>query len=347
MINVGVDLHKTQFTVCCLQDGEEVLQKEYRTGKKGYEAFLLDLKDLSRSKKGVRLAVETTGNVWYFVHMMEASVGEIKVVNTMKFKVIVQSTSKTDNRDAKTIAYFLWKDMLPTVTLPDAESRKITKVVKIRDKMVKRMTELKNQIHALYMEEGIEVKKSRFTSVKQMEVLKKTKADEYVVFLANGMIDELIRLKTATRELERKLEEMTAEDKGVELLQTIPGTGLVTACAVRGVLADIERFDNPKKVTAYAGLAPWVSNSNETVRHGHITKRGSAILRNAFVQMALGMIRLWGKNECYGSRSLGKWYRQLMARVGGSKSKIALARRLSRIVWAMLQTSTPFRCEMI
>ena len=49
---------------------------------------------------------------------------------------------------------------------------------------------------------------------------------------------------------------MTEKDKAVELLWTIPGTGIVSACAVRGVLADIKRFDHPKKVAAYAGALP-------------------------------------------------------------------------------------------
>ena len=107
----------------CCRTGRSFLQKEYRTGKSGYEDFLSDLKGLKTPRKEVKVAVETTGNVWHFVQMVEKQVGEPKVVNTMKFKVIVESTSKTDNRDARTIAYYLWKDMLPTVTLPDAKSR--------------------------------------------------------------------------------------------------------------------------------------------------------------------------------------------------------------------------------
>lgn len=347
MYHVGVDLHKTQFTVCVRQGEDEVLQKEYRTGKEGYQVFLSDLKALEVPKKKIRVAVETTSNVWNFMHIVEPYVGEVKVINTMKFKVIVQSTSKTDNRDAKTIAYYLWKDMLPTVTLPDAESRKIAKVVKIRDKLVKRMTEVKNQIHALYMEEGIEIKKSRLTSIKQLEVLKKIEAEDHVMKLAGILIDELIRLKEVKAELERDLDKLTAKDKAVEILRTIPGTGLVNASAVRGIIADINRFDHPKKVAAYAGLAPWVSNSNETIRHGHITKHGSTILRNALVQMAMGMIREWNVRCRDEKTSMCKWYRRLVGRIGGSKSKIALARRLSRVVWAMLQTETAFSYEMI
>lgn len=347
MINVGVDLHKTQFTICALRNGDEVLQKEYRTGKEGYEEFLSDLKGLGRLKKDVRLAVETTGNVWYFVHVLEKAVAEIQVVNTMKFKVIVQSSSKTDNRDARTIAHYLWKDMLPTVILPDEDSRRISKLVKVRDKHVKRMTELKNQIHGLFMEEGFEIKKSSLTSVKKLNQLKTMEAGEEVMFLAGEMIDELIRLKETKTRIEKRLSDLTAKDKNVAIVRTVPGTGLVSASAIRGALADIKRFDHPKKVAAYAGLVPWVSNSNEKVHHGHITKRGSTILRNAFVQMAMGLIREWSVYERGSTTRLCNWYRRCVERKGGGKSKIALARRLSHVVWAMLQTGTPFSYDLL
>ena len=51
------------------------------------------------------------------------------------------------------------------------------------------------------------------------------------------------------------LNEMTCEDRAVKLLRSIPGTGIVNACAVRGIIADVERFNDPKKMEAYAGLA--------------------------------------------------------------------------------------------
>ena len=128
MLNVGVDLHKTQMTVCFLFGTSEPLQKVYRTDKSGYEAFCQDIKSFGIVRKKIRIGVETTGNVWFFVKQMEESVGEIQVINTMKFKVIVESTSKTDRRDARVIAEYLQKEMLPTVTLPDEKSRAIARV---------------------------------------------------------------------------------------------------------------------------------------------------------------------------------------------------------------------------
>ena len=255
MINVGVDLHKTQMTVCYLADDHQTIQKVYRTDQSGYEAFCDDLQALNVPRDTIRIGVETTGNVWIFVKKVERHAGEVRVVNTMKFKVIVSSTSKTDRRDARTIAEYLRKDLLPTVTLPDADSRMIAKYVKVRDRYVKLATRLKNQIHALFAEEGICLKTADLSSDIRLRALTARDIIEEVRFLVEGLVEELIRLKSRIRELERKLNEMTREDRAVKLLRSIPGTGIVNACAVRGIVADVERFDDPKKMAAYAGLA--------------------------------------------------------------------------------------------
>lgn len=340
MIYAGVDLHKTQFTVC-IRHKKEVLHKEYRNDAKGYEAFISDIQGLGESRKRIKVAVETVGNVWHFVRQVEGSVGEVQVVNTMKMKLLTASSKKTDKNDAMMIAEHLEKDILPTVRLPDEKSRRIAKYVKVRDRYVKIMTRLKNQIHGIFMEEGQNLKKDMLTSRKRIRQILEMEMEEEVSFLITGLVEDLLNMKDRVVKIEKKLEELTEEDEDVRLLRTIPGTGLVNASAVRSILGDVKRFDHPKKVAAYAGLVPWVSNSNETVRHGHITRRGSKILRNAFVQMAMGVIR-------EGSRSRGRsgglysWYKQAKSRTSGGKSIVALARKLSNIVWAMLREKAEF-----
>ncbi len=49
----------------------------------------------------------------------------------------------------------------------------------------------------------------------------------------------------------------------------------------------IENFRTSKQLTAYIGIVPRVSNSNETVYHGRITKQGSKIARTTLVQCSL------------------------------------------------------------
>ena len=44
-------------------------------------------------------------------------------------------------------------------------------------------------------------------------------------------------------------------------------------------IGDISRFGSARKLASWAGLTPTVRGSDRTVRHGHISKQGSAWLR--------------------------------------------------------------------
>jgi hypothetical protein len=51
-------------------------------------------------------------------------------------------------------------------------------------------------------------------------------------------------------------------------------------------IGDISRFPNARKLASWAGLTPTVRGSDLTVRHGHISKQGSAWLRWVLNQAA-------------------------------------------------------------
>jgi len=90
---------------------------------------------------------------------------------------------------------------------------------------------------------------------------------------------------------------------------------------------------------AYAGLVPWVQNSNETVRHGKITKRGPEELRTALVQVVLGIVR--SKKKTLHWRLMER-YEAMKSAKGSGKSIIATARKVATIIWVMLREKTEF-----
>ena len=73
MIYVGVDLHKTQFTVCVLIDDQEVgITAKYDTGREGYESFISRMQILAAEYgRDISIAVESTANARYFREVME------------------------------------------------------------------------------------------------------------------------------------------------------------------------------------------------------------------------------------------------------------------------------------
>jgi hypothetical protein len=94
MVNVGVDLHKTQFTVCVRGEGEERFGV-YPTTDEGYEKFLEKAAAWREAGRQVSAGVESTGNTRYFKGRTGAAGVRVVVINTLKFKVVNESVKKT------------------------------------------------------------------------------------------------------------------------------------------------------------------------------------------------------------------------------------------------------------
>lgn len=343
-LSVGVDLHKTQFTVCMLSSDRKIRTNwKYLTNKTGYESFLKTLENFEEEGYDVSVAVESTGNTRYFRNKAVKRGFMVKVVNSAKFKVVNESVKKTDRHDAYTLAEFLEKDMLPESQLCTEESEHIRRVLKSRSVVVKALTSLKNQLHGLLLSYGIETKRGQLQSKKERQRilcgLEDHKSFGNTALTVKPLLDTIDQLYTEVKKLEVVLEELVKDDEDVKLLESIPGVGLITSATIRAFTDDINRYESSKKYASHAGLAPWVQNSNDTIHHGHITKRGPVELRTAFVQVVMGMIR---SKKLTGSYRIMNKYYEMKKHKGSGKSIIATARKISKIVWTMLKNREPF-----
>ncbi|WP_255811315.1 transposase [Treponema denticola] len=148
-------------------------------------------------------------------------------------------------------------------------------------------------------------------------------------------------MEESVKIIEKQLTELTKDDQMVNRLLSIRGCGKITAWTIRAYTEDMGRFASAKKYAAFCGLVPWVSDSNESIRHGKITKRGPQELRVSFVQLVMG-IRRCKDTACW---RLMQRYEYMKTHKGSGKSIIAAARKLAEIVWAMLSNKEDFDCE--
>jgi transposase len=341
MVNVGIDLHKTQFTVCA-RDGSGNRFAKYPTTPEGYQAFLAQVAEWRGKGEIVRVAVESTGNTRYFKNRMEDAGIGVTVINPSKFKVVNESVKKTDKHDAATIAEFLEKDMLPESQLCSRESEQMRRLLKARQTLVTSEVVMKNQIHGLLTAEGMEDVKGSLQSKKgRLQVLNALKANENGL-VAQPLFETIERLEENIKAIEKQLRSLAEGDRTVELLMTIPGCGEIGAWTIRAYTADIRRFASPKKYASFAGLAPWVQNSNETIHHGSITKRGPKELRTAIVQVVMGIRRM---KETTLSWRLMQGYECMKKNKGSGKAIIATARKVAVIIWNMLTKDAEFDLE--
>jgi transposase len=323
---IGVDLHTTQITVCYLTEKDEISIKKYQLIE--IEKFVSDL------QKTDEIAVEATGNTRWFYEKVQNSVSRVVLVNPRQFEVVKNSVKKTDRHDAINLARFLKADLLPEVRAKKEEAEKVQSLVNTRTKFVRLKTSLLNKIHALYVSTGRKLRKTSLSSEKGLERVWQEVWSEIERLELEIIIDQIRSLKAGIKKLDKAIAEQSEKLRGFENLKTISGIGSLSAGILLSVIGEIKDFATADKLASYFGIVPRVSNSNETVNHGRITKRGSKTGRTTLVQCSLSAIK---KNEY-----LKKYYEQVKARRGHGKAKIALARKFLGIIYSTLTNDWVF-----
>jgi transposase len=136
--------------------------------------------------------------------------------------------------------------------------------------------------------------------------------------------------------LERALGPLARADRGVCPLDTIPGVGSLLGLTIATEIGEVARFQSPRKLIGYAGLAPRVKQSGQSAGSGELSKAGSRTLRWAAVEAAQS-----------DRRELNPWHRLYSdVKAGTGKSdpaKAAVARKLLIACWHVLSHEEPFK----
>ncbi len=325
MRNIGVDLHKNNFQVCYLE-AERRQFSQYSIH--GLEEFKKSL------KKDDRLAVESTGNTRYFMNQIKGCVERIVVVNPRQFKVISNSVKKTDKQDAEQLALFLSKDMLPEVRMKDEKRSQLKSLANTRDKLVKLRTALKNKVHNILNAHGIVTSREAFTSNKSLDGLKSYAVNELARLEIEVIVSQIRSLNDGIKKLDKQMEDAGKDLDGFKNITSIKGIGKKSGTILLSIIGDINDFADSGKLASFFGVVPRVSNSNETIHQGRITKQGSKLGRTTLVQCTLIAIRY--------SDYLRSFYERLKSKKGSGKAIIATSRKLLDIIYMTLKEKLIF-----
>ena len=318
---MGVDLHRNCFTVYTRQEDGSGESREWS---------IRSLKAFAKTVKATdEVAVEATGNVRLFCEALKDRGCRIVIVNPHQFEVISRSVKKTDEHDAKVLAEFLSKDMLPEVRMKDEVHARVASLAQTRDKLVKLRTTLKNKVNNLLAARGILIRKESLASEKGLvEVLAAPVSDLEHMEL-DILVGEIRHLNESIKKLEGLLHDQGPKLPGWENLTSIKGIGDTGASILLSTIGNIEDFADEGKLAAYFGIVPRVSNSNETEHSGRITKRGCKLGRTALVQCALIAMRYNPYMQAY--------YQRMKARRGTGKAIIAMSRKFLAIIYKTLK----------
>lgn len=312
IIMIGCDLHD-KTTVLKVADGTgPSLRQGFLTGRRA--EMIAWIRDFASQRRATRIvfAYEASGQGFGLHDDLTAAGIECHVLAPTHLPHSVHSRkNKTDDNDAEMIldevrAHVLAARPLPTVWVPDPQTRDDREAVRLRLELATQRTRLKNQIRNL-CKRSQQAFPDDFTasgewSQRSLAWLRNVAAGtagalgEGARTTLASLIAVYAALSTQLKELDRAIKRLGGTKRYARMfrqLRLLPGVGTLTAMVFLTELGDLARFANRRQLGAYLGLAPSAFESGErNDRKGHITKQGSSRVRHVLCQAAWAMLRV-------------------------------------------------------
>jgi transposase len=364
----GLDVHKRTVVACVLLTEDDGSVRRFVRTFGTMTGELLALSDwLGRLGVG-QIALESTGVYWRPVfNLLEGEGRELVLVNPQHVRHV--PGRKTDVQDAEWLADLLRHGLLRASFIPPAPIRALRELTRYRKTLVQARTSEVNRLQKTL--EGANLKlasvatdvlgvsgRDMLTALLAGEADPEVLADlargrlraklpalrqaltgrvqpHHLVLLAQ-LLAHIDFLEDGIARLQEEIEAcQTSCAAAVELLQTIPGVGAVTAAAiVAEVGTDMSRFPTAKHLASWAGVCPGNKQSAGKRLSGKTTQ-GNVWLRAMLGEAAWTIARTRGSY-------LHAQFHRIARRRGKYKAVMAVAHSLLVIVYHLLRDGRPY-----
>jgi len=316
MAYLGIDVSKSWLDVALLLS-DQVLTAQFDNQRRGWHSLVNWLTKRLKDKS-VHICLEATGR---YGDDMSAYLYErgfkLSVVNPARIKGYATSRlsrNKTDQVDARLIAEFCQAQAsnLPLWTPPDPAQHHLQALVRQLDDLDKMRQQERNRLQSGQTTET---------------VLQRLKA--HIAFLD-------AQIEAVKQEIEDHIDHHPDLKQQRDLIASIKGIGHLTAAKLLAEIPNIQAFDNPRQLVAFAGLNPRQYRSGSSIRgHSHISKIGCSAIRAALFMPAVVAKK---------TNPLMQPLVQRLHERGHCKMSIVVAvmRKLLHLVFGILKSGQPF-----
>lgn len=323
-IMVACDLHDKTMLLKIARGRETAEKVSVRNTSAGRVRLIEQLRERSQAAGGARVifAYEASGQGFGLYDELTAAGFKCHVLAPTKIARSTQHRQrKTDEKDAEVIlqllrGHVLAGNPLPTVWIPDAETRDDRELVRARLDAAEKGVAIKTQIQCL-------LKRNRLVRPEHLKCAWTKKASGWLRMVtrdpavgagARATLASLLRqwefLRQEIERLDEALEQLATSPRyaaAVRELVKLQGVGLLTALVFLSEIGDLGRFANRRQISAYLGLVPRSYESGAAGdRKGHITRHGSARVRRALCQAVWPRVREEGADHAAYQRLVKK-----------------------------------------
>jgi transposase len=331
MRSVALDLGVRETSFCEVSQGVVVARRTVRE-----LAALSDL--LGPGTRRARVALEACREAWHVHDQLRAWGHDVLLVDTTRVRQIGirQHGRKTDRIDAEVLARGVELGGIPMAHVLSPARRALRDLLAVRRALVETRAQYVTTVRGLARSRG-----DRIGTCATADFLAKvSKAD--LKPQTREIIEPIMRATAAINvqlaEADGRVDQASQQEAVIQRLMTAPGVGPVVAAAFVSVIDEAHRFEGAHHVESYVGLVPRETSSGGKQRLGAITKHGNAYLRSMLVQSASVILRTGDPDD-----PLRRWGCTIAERRGRKIAVVAVARRLTGILWAMWRTETTYQ----
>lgn len=376
---VGIDVSKYKHDLAILDEHGEILSKHFQVANtyQGFQRLKEHLENLKIPTFDLHIAVEDTGhyadNLIAFLQKLGYPTFTYNHLLIKEFvKSLTLRKSKTDKKDALSIARKLLSDPTPERYLVEPQiqelkeltryqncliherSKNKTLYVRTLDIVFPELSGIVKNLHNQFVYELFthylspqKIKRAHFSSLLKIKRLTADKANEIQeaagLTIGNSSIAlqlELIQLiemiRIQTKQINKIQDQINALMTEIDSpITSITGIGQRLGAVILAEIKNIHNFKTPGQLQAFAGLEPSIYQSGQMDITGHMVKRGSSYLRYALIQAAKLLANYSPHFKAYLRLKIskGKHYNVAVSHV---------AKKLIRIIYYLLKTNQTF-----
>ena len=329
---LGIDLGKNSCSVAGLDESGRVVLRR-RLTREGVIR-------LGAKLPACVMAMEACCGAHHLGRILIAQGHDVRLIPPQYVKPFVKS-HKNDLLDAEAIGEAVQRPTMRFVPLKTMEQLDLQAIHRLRTRLVGRRTAVINQMRGFLLERGVTCPIGREALVKRFpEVLDNPALGLSVRFcrLLKQLRDEWRLLDDDIEDVDQEILSLARDDEACDRLMQVPGIGPLTATALVAAVGNGAAFAKGRDLAAWLGLVPRQhSTGGKTVLRG-ISKRGNAYLRSLFIHGARAVCRHHRQKP----HRLGRWLANLEARAHPNVVAVALANKLGRTAWAVLQRNSHY-----
>ena len=322
----GIDLGKNIFHVVGTDSAGNVVQR-VKFRRDTLRAFF------ERAERAVVGMEACPGSQW-LARKLQAMGHTVRIIPAQFVKPYVKS-HKNDTIDAAAIAEAVTRPTMRFVQVKQPEQVDLQSLHRIRDQMVGSRTRLSCQMRAFCLEYGVAIRQGAGLFKSDLPRVIADECNDLTPTmrrLLNELFEDLMRLEKRIAEVTREIEALAASDEKARRLMTIPGIGPLGATALLAAAGNGQQFKKARDLAAWLGLVPQQCSTGGKSQMFGISKRGNRYLRRLLIHGARSCVMHLDRSR----DRLGAWLRQLHSRMHVNKVTVALAAKIARIAWVVL-----------